>query len=53
MRKEVSQFEKESNSLSTCVGIVLLVFILAERFDPSDTIEDELFAQDEAYLAEA
>ena len=34
------------------LGIVLLVFILAERFDPSDTIEDELFAQDEQNLAE-
>ncbi len=32
-------------------GIVVLVFILAERFDPSDSIEDELFAQDEHYLA--
>ena len=33
------------------LGIVLLVLILAERFDPSDTIEDELFAQDEQNLA--
>jgi len=33
------------------LGIVVLLFILAERFDPSDTIENDLFAQDEQYLA--
>jgi hypothetical protein len=31
--------------------IVLLAFLLAELFDPSDSIEIELFAQDEQNLA--
>jgi hypothetical protein len=32
------------------LGIVLLAFLLAELFDPSDSIENELFAQDEQNL---